>query len=224
MSHGILGRKVGMTQIFDDKGALVPVTVIDTTDCVLSRVKTQDNDGNQALQVSVGSCKPQNVNKAPAGHFKKAGTAAKRWRQEFRLSSDSDLSSLKAGQTLHVGMFQKGDQVDVVGTSKGRGTQGVMKRWNFHGADATHGVSDYFRHGGSNGANTFPGKVIKNKGMPGRMGNVRTTTLNLKVLDVKENENLLLVKGTVPGHNNSWVIVRPTNRRPLPTGRTLVKS
>lgn len=224
MSHGILGRKVGMTQIFDDKGALVPVTVIDTTDCVLSQVKTQDNDGYQALQVSVGNCKPQNVNKASAGHFKKAGTAAKRWRQEFRLSSDADLSAFKAGQTLHVGMFQKGDHVDVVGTSKGRGTQGVVKRWGFHGADATHGVSDYFRHGGSNGANTFPGKVIKNKGMPGRMGNVRTTTLNLKVLDVKENENLLLVKGTVPGHNNAWVIVRPTNRRPLPTGRTLVKS
>jgi len=224
MAHGILGRKVGMTQVFDDNGALVPVTVIDTTDCVLSQVKTQDTDGYQALQASVGSCKPQNVNKASAGHFKKAGTAAKRWRQEFRLTSEADVSPFKAGQMLNVGMFQKGDKVDVIGTSKGRGTQGVVKRWGFHGADATHGVSDYFRHGGSNGANTFPGKVIKNKGMPGRMGNVRTTTLNLKVLDVKESENLLLVKGAVPGHNNSWVIVRPTNRRPVPTGRTLVKA
>jgi large subunit ribosomal protein L3 len=224
MSLGILGRKVGMTQIFDDNGALVPVTVRDTSECVISQVKTQDKDGYQALQVAVGGCKPQNVNKATAGHFKKAGVAAKKIRQELRLSSDTDMNTFKTGQTLNVGMFQKGDKVDVVGTSKGRGTQGVMKRWGFHGADATHGVSDYFRHGGSNGANTFPGKVIKNKGMPGRMGDVRVTTLNLKVLDVKETENLLLVKGTVPGHINSWVMVRPTNRKVAPTDRTFVKA
>lgn len=224
MALGILGRKVGMTQIFDDNGALVPVTVIDTTDCMISQVKTQDKDGYQALQVAVGNRKPQNFNKATAGHFKKAGMAAKTQRQEFRLESNADISPFKAGQALTVGMFQKGDKVDVVGTSKGRGTQGVVKRWGFHGADATHGVSDYFRHGGSNGANTFPGKVIKNKGMPGRMGDVKTTTLNLKVLDVKEAENLLLVKGTVPGHINSWVMVRPTNRKAAPTGRTYVKA
>ncbi|NBX76745.1 MAG: 50S ribosomal protein L3 [Proteobacteria bacterium] len=224
MALGILGRKVGMTQIFDDNGALVPVTVIDTTDCMISQVKTQDKDGYQALQVAVGNRKPQNVNKATAGHFKKAGMAAKSQRQEFRLDSTADLTAFKAGQALNVGMFQKGDKVDVVGTSKGRGTQGVVKRWGFHGADATHGVSDYFRHGGSNGANTFPGKVIKNKGMPGRMGDVRTTTLNLKVLEVKEAENLLLVKGAVPGHINSWVMVRPTNRKVAPTGRTFVKA
>ncbi|MFM8270658.1 MAG: 50S ribosomal protein L3 [Pseudomonadota bacterium] len=224
MALGILGRKVGMTQIFDETGALVPVTVIDTTDCMISQVKTQDKDGYQALQVAVGNRKPQNINKATAGHFKKAGMAAKTQRQEFRLDSTADITPFKAGQALTVGMFQKGDKVDVVGTSKGRGTQGVVKRWGFHGADATHGVSDYFRHGGSNGANTFPGKVIKNKGMPGRMGDVRTTTLNLKVLDVKETENLLLVKGTVPGHINSWVMVRPTNRKVAPTGRTYVKA
>ncbi|NDC24757.1 MAG: 50S ribosomal protein L3, partial [Proteobacteria bacterium] len=155
-------------------------------------------------------------------HFKKAGVAAKQLTQEFRLNSTDDISNFKAGQEMNVGMFQKGDRVDVVGTSKGRGTAGVMKRWNFHGADATHGVSDYFRHGGSNGANTFPGRVIKNKGMPGRMGDVRTTTLNLKVLDVKETEKLIFVKGNVPGHINSWVMVRPTNRRPAPTGRAAV--
>lgn len=224
MALGILGRKVGMTQIFDDNGALVPVTVIDTTDCMISQVKTQDKDGYQALQVAIGNRKPQNINKATAGHFKKAGMAAKTQRREFRLDSTTDISAFKAGASLNVAMFQKGDKVDVVGTSKGRGTQGVVKRWGFHGADATHGVSDYFRHGGSNGANTFPGKVIKNKGMPGRMGDVKTTTLNLKVLDVKESENLILVKGTVPGHINSWVMVRPTNRKMTPTGRTYVKA
>ncbi|NBT57505.1 50S ribosomal protein L3 [bacterium] len=224
MALGILGRKVGMTQIFDDNGALVPVTVIDTSDCMVSQVKTQDKDGYQALQVASGTRKPQNINKPTAGHFKKAGMAAKPHRQEFRLDASMDVSTYKAGQTLTVGMFQKGDKVDVVGTSKGRGTQGVVKRWGFHGADATHGVSDYFRHGGSNGANTFPGKVIKNKGMPGRMGDVRTTTLNLKVLEVKESENLILVKGAVPGHINSLVMVRYTNRRPAPTGRTVIKA
>lgn len=224
MSLGILGRKIGMTQIFDDNGALVPVTVIDTSECVIAQVKTQDTDGYQALQMAVGNRKPQNVNKATAGHFKKAGVAAKQMRKEFRLHSNEDINAFKTGQTLNVGMFQKGDKVDVIGTSKGRGTQGVVKRWGFHGADATHGVSDYFRHGGSNGANTFPGKVIKNKGMPGRMGDVQVTSLNLKVLDVKETENLLLVKGTVPGHINSLVMVRPTNRRAMPTGRTYVKS
>jgi large subunit ribosomal protein L3 len=224
MTLGILGKKVGMTQIFDENGALVPVTVIDTSDCAVSQVKTMDKDGYQALQVAIGNKKPQNVKKASAGHFKKAGLAAKELQKEFRLADSSDASAFKTGQVLNVAMFQKGDKVDVVGTSKGRGTQGVVKRWGFHGADATHGVSDYFRHGGSNGANTFPGRVIKNKGMPGRMGNVRTTTLNLKVLEVKEAENLLLVKGAVPGHINSWVMVRPTNRRPVPEGRTLVKA
>lgn len=224
MTLGILGKKVGMTQIFDDNGFLVPVTVIDTSDCTVSQVKTMDKEGYQALQVAIGERKPQNVKKATAGHFKKAGVPAKAVQKEFRLADDADLSVFKSGQVLNVGMFQKGDKVDVVGTSKGRGTQGVMKRWGYHGADATHGVSDYFRHGGSNGANTFPGRVIKNKGMPGRMGNVKTTTLNLKVMDVKEAENLILVKGTIPGHNNSWVVVRPTNRKPTPQERTYVKA
>jgi len=224
MALGILGKKVGMTQIFDESGALVPVTVIDTSNCTISQVKTLDKNGYQALQVAVGERKPQNVKKACAGHFKKAGVSAKAVQKEFRLENESDLSSFKPGQLLNVAMFQKGDNVDVVGTSKGRGTQGVVKRWGFHGADATHGVSDYFRHGGSNGANTFPGRVIKNKGMPGRMGNVRTTAMNLKVMDVNESENLLILKGTIPGHLNSWVMVRPTNRKPAPKDRTLVKA
>lgn len=224
MGLGILGRKVGMTQVFDDTGALVPVTVIDTSECLISQVKTADKEGYTAVQVAVGAKKPQNVKKAAAGHFKKAGMAAKQWSREFRLPNTTDVTAFKSGQTLNVGMFQKGDKVDVVGTSKGRGTQGVVKRWGFHGADATHGVSDYFRHGGSNGANTFPGRVIKNKGMPGRMGDVKTTTLNLKVVDVKESDNLLLVRGTIPGHINSWVMVRHTNRRPTPAERTWVKA
>lgn len=224
MKLGILGRKVGMTQVFDETGNLVPVTVVDTSDCRISQVKTKDNDGYQAIQVAFGERKPQNVNKATAGHFKKAGVVAKRRRTEFRICDKEDISNFKSGLEMYVGMFQKGDRVDVVGTSKGRGYTGVVKRFGFHGGDATHGVSDYFRHGGSNGANTFPGRVIKNKGMPGQHGNVRTTVLDLRVEDVKTDQNLIFIKGSVPGHINSLVLVRPTNRKPAPKDRTYVRA
>lgn len=224
MKYGILGRKVGMTQIFDENGALIPVTVIDTKDCVITQVKTLDTDGYQAVQIAYGTRKPQNVNKARAGHFKKAGVAAKPHLRELRFDDKTDVSTLKAGTPVNVGVFQKGDIVDIIGTSKGRGYTGVVKRFGFHGGDATHGVSDYFRHGGSNGANTCPGRVIKLKGMPGQMGNVQETAIGLKVIDVRDADSLILVRGSVPGPKNGLVTVRPSSRRPLPTGREFVKT
>lgn len=224
MKYGILGRKVGMTQVFDETGALIPVTVIDTRDCTITQVKTLDKEGYQAVQLAWGNRKPQNVNKARAGHFKKAGIAAKPHLKELRFADSVDLSTLKAGTPVNVGVFQKGDIVDVVGTSRGRGYTGVVKRFGFHGGDATHGVSDYFRHGGSNGANTCPGRVIKLKGMPGQMGNVQETAIGLRVQDVREGENLILVRGSVPGPKNGLVTVRPSSRKPLPTNRAFVKT
>jgi large subunit ribosomal protein L3 len=158
--------------------------------------------------LAFGEVKPQNVLKAEAGHFKKAGTKAKRFVEEIRLNDSEDLATLKNGTELSVSMFNKGDKVDVIGTSKGRGFAGVIKRFGFHGKDATHGTHEYFRHPGSAGTNTFPGRIMKNKGMPGHMGDVRVTTQNLVVVDVKPEQNLLFVQGSVPGSRSSKVMVR----------------
>lgn len=224
MKLGIFGRKVGMTQIFDDAGIAVPITVIDAKECFIAQVKTKQVDGYNALQLAYGNCKPQNVSKPRAGHFKKAGVQAKSNLKELRFEDDADMTQFKAGQNLNPGMFQKGDTVDIVGTSKGLGFTGVVKRYGWHGADATHGASKYFRHGGSNGTNTFPGKVLKNKGAPGHTGNSPVTTIGLKVIDVDEKENLILVKGAVPGPNTGAVFIRPTNRKPTPAERTFVRA
>lgn len=223
MKLGIFGRKVGMTQVFDETGAVVPVTVIDAKDCYIAQVKTKQTDGYNALQLAYGNCKPQNVNKPRTGHFKKAGVQAKARLKEMRFDDADDMTQFKAGQVLNPAMFQKGDRIDVVALSKGLGFTGVVKRYGWHGADATHGASKYFRHGGSNGTNTFPGKVLKNKGAPGHNGNSPVTTLGLKVVDVLE-DNLILVKGAVPGANSGSVFLRPTNRQPAPKDRTLVRA
>lgn len=208
MRMGILGRKVGMTQIFDANGATVPVTVVDTSECFITQVKTKQHDGYNALQVAAGMRKPQNVNKAKAGHFKKAGVAAKANTQELRLGSEDNVSHLKAGQLLTAKMFEKGDKVDVTSLSKGKGFQGVVKRWGFHGADASHGAHEYFRHTGSIGTKTFPGRTLKNKGMPGQMGNKYRTIQGLEVVEVREKENLLFLKGSVPGFHDKYILVR----------------
>lgn len=215
MRVGILGRKVGMTQIFDANGALVPVTVVDTTGCVVTQVKTKASDGYAALQVAIGERKPQNVSKAKAGHYKKAGTPARASLKEIRVTGDEEIAHLKAGQELAVSMFQKGDRVDVMGISKGRGFTGVMKRFGFSGKDAGHGTSKYFRHGGSNGSNTFPGRVLKNKGMPGHHGDSHETSQNLMVVDVLATEKLLLLRGAVPGPKTGVVVVQIAKKRPL---------
>lgn len=212
MKLGIVGKKIGMTQVFDEIGNIVPVTVIDTSECFITQVKTKATDGYTALQVGFGSKKPQNANRAQLGHFKKAGVQMKARTSELRLENGDDLSQIKAGQALSVNMFQKGDQVDVTGTTRGKGFQGVIKRWGFHGCDASHGGHKYFRHGGSNGSNTFPGKVLKNKGMPGHTGNVRCTLNNLKIVDIKPEQNLLFLKGAVPGAKNGLLWICISNR------------
>ena len=221
MRLGIVGKKVGMTQIFNEAGATVPVTVVDTTGCHITQVKTKDSDGYCALQLGYGSRKPQNVSKSAAGHFKKANVQARATVQEIRFDDDADLSQVKAGQTLSAGMFAKGDRVDIVGTTKGKGFTGVMKRYGWSGKDATHGTSKYFRHGGSNGTNTFPGRVLKLHGMPGQEGNAQRTTVNLEIVDVRPEDNLILVKGAVPGPAGSTVVIRSSKRRKLPEGRTM---
>ena len=224
MKLGIVGKKVGMTQVFDENGNIIPVTVVDTSNCFVTQVKTKDSDGYTALQVAFGEKKPQNVGKAELGHFKKAGVQARAVTKELRLENTDDVTQIKPGQALSVGMFEKGDRVDVIGTSRGKGFQGVIKRWGFHGCDASHGGHKYFRHGGSNGSNTFPGKVLKNKGMPGHTGDVRCTMNNLKVVEVRPEQNLLLLKGAVPGADNGLLVIRTSNRSTKqPTGRTLTK-
>lgn len=220
MRMGILGRKVGMTQIFDENGYAVPVTVIDTKDCYITQVKTKDSDGYVALQLSYGDRKPQNVDKARGGHFKKSSVAPKATVQEIRLEDTDNIADIKAGQALSAGMFAKGDKVDVIGATKGRGFQGVYRRYRFHGTDASHGGHKYYRHGGSNGSNTFPGKVLKNKGMPGRMGGDIRTIPKLEVIDVKASENLIFLRGAVPGHRSKIVMVRSAKKAKDPGARS----
>lgn len=222
MKVGILGRKVGMTRIYDENGALVPVTVVDTTDCVITQVKLNEKDGYAAIQVGLGARKPQNVTKAQQGHFKKAGTPAKAVVREIRVEAAESIAHLKPGQALKADMFQKGDKVDIVGTSKGHGFSGVMKRHNFKGAKATHGVHEFFRHGGSMGAGTWPGRIVKKKKMPGQWGNVRKTVQNLEIVEVKADENLLLVKGAVPGCRSGLVFVQSAKKRSAPADRSWV--
>lgn len=222
MRIGIFGRKVGMTQVFDEKGALVAATVIDTSDCVITQVKTKDKDGYVAIQVGVGNRKPQNVNKAATGHFKKANTAPKAQVQEIRLEDTDDVTALTAGTALSCGMFQKGDRVDVTGVSKGKGFQGPMKRHNFAGKNMTHGTSKYFRHGGSVGMHTYPGRVFKGKKMPGQMGSVTKTVQSVHVLESRPEENLLILRGGIPGGKRTFVLVRSAIKRPVPADRKLV--
>ena len=224
MRLGIIGRKVGMTQLFDVNGLTVPVTVLDTSNCYITQVKSAQTDGYSALQVGVGKRKPQNVNKPMAGHYKKGGVAAVARVQEMRLEANADMTQFKSGSALSVAMFQKGDIVDVTSTTRGKGFTGVMKRFGFSGKDATHGTSKYFRHGGSNGTNTFPGKVLKNHGMPGQAGNCQQTVQSVTIFDVRPEDNLLLVRGAVPGAKNGMVVVRTGKKVKSPEGRSWVKA
>lgn len=219
MRIGIIGKKIGMTEVFEDSGALVPVTVIDTTGCEITQIKTKEKDGYSAIQVGYGDRKPQNVTKARQGHFKKAGVKAKAKLHELRVESDEEVAHLKTGNTLSPSMFEKGDRVDVTGVTKGRGFAGVFRRYGFDGPNATHGSHEIFRGGGSIGTNTFPGRVMKNRGMPGHMGDVQRTILNVEVHEVKSKDNLVLLKGAVPGSDDSIVIIRGAKKSPLPKER-----
>lgn len=207
MPIGLVGRKCGMTRIFTDAGDSVPVTVIEALPNRVTAVKTQERDGYRAVQVTMGSTEPGRLNKSELGHFTKLGVEPGRGLWEFRLGPGEG-DELAPGAELKVDLFEVGQSVDVVGTSKGKGFAGVVKRHNFRTQDATHGNSLSHRAPGSIGQNQTPGRVFKGKKMSGHMGNVRTTTSNLDVVRVDAERNLLLVKGAVPGAANGHVLIR----------------
>ena len=206
MAIGIVGRKCGMTRVFDENGVSTPVTVIEVTPNRITQVKTQENDGYQAIQITTGERKANRVSRPEAGHFKKAGVEAGRGLWEFRTDS---LDGFEAGGEIKVDIFETGQIVDVTGTSKGKGFQGGIKRWNFTMQDATHGNSVSHRSNGSIGQNQSPGKVFKGKKMSGHMGAERVTTQNLSVVKIDAERNILLIRGAVPGATGGDVIVCP---------------
>ncbi|WP_194757258.1 50S ribosomal protein L3 [Aliidiomarina indica] len=208
MAIGLVGRKVGMTRIFQEDGASVPVTVIEVLANRVTQVKNLDTDGYRALQVTTGSKKTNRVNKPAAGHFAKAGVEAGRGLWEFRLNGEEG-TDIEVGSELTVEIFADTKMVDVTGTSKGKGFAGTVKRWNFSMQDATHGNSLSHRAPGSIGQNQSPGKVFKGKKMAGHMGSERVTVQSLEVVRVDAERNLLLVKGAVPGASGGNVIVKP---------------
>ncbi|RTE87654.1 MULTISPECIES: 50S ribosomal protein L3 [Gammaproteobacteria] len=208
MAIGLVGRKVGMTRIFQEDGASVPVTVIEVTANRVTQIKTLENDGYRALQVTTGSKKANRVNKPSAGHFAKAGVEAGRGLWEFRLNGEEG-SDIEVGSELTVELFNETKLVDVTGTSKGKGFAGAVKRWNFRTQDATHGNSLSHRAPGSIGQNQSPGKVFKGKKMAGQMGNEQVTVQSLEVVRIDADRNLLLVRGAVPGASGNDVIVKP---------------
>ncbi len=209
MSIAIIGRKAGMTRVFTEAGESIPVTVIECTPNRVTQVKTVDNDGYRAIQVTAGEVKPSRVNKALTGHYKKAGVAAGRGLWEIRVQGD-ELADAAPGVELKVDAFAEIKRVDVTGTSIGKGFAGVQKRWHFRGGRASHGNSLSHRVPGSIGQRQSPGKVWKGKKMAGHLGMDRVTALNLDLVRVDAEKNLLLVKGAVPGHAGGDVIVRPT--------------
>ena len=207
MTVGLVGRKSGMTRIFAEDGASIPVTVLEISPNRVTRVKDRDSDGYRAIQVTAGTRKASRVNKAEAGHFARAGVAAGRGLWEFRIHADDD--SIEVGTQLTVARFEAGQTVDVAGRSKGKGFQGGVKRWNFRTQDATHGNSLAHRAPGSIGQCQTPGRVFKGKKMAGQMGNANVTVQGLEVVRVDVERNLLLIKGAVPGAPGGDVIVRP---------------
>ncbi|HAS15909.1 MULTISPECIES: 50S ribosomal protein L3 [Idiomarina] len=208
MAIGLVGRKVGMTRVFQEDGASVPVTVIEVLANRVTQVKSDDTDGYRALQVTTGEKKASRVTKPLAGHFAKAGTEAGRGLWEFRLKNGEG-EDYAVGSELTVDIFAEVKKVDVTGTSKGKGFAGTVKRWNFSMQDATHGNSLSHRAPGSIGQNQSPGKVFKGKKMAGQMGNERVTTQSLELVRVDAERSLLLIKGAVPGATGSDVIVKP---------------
>lgn len=226
MALGLLGRKVGMTQIFNEDGTVVPVTVLEAGPCQVLQLRTVDRDGYEGIQLGFGDKSRTRASRSERGHvaqldsrrskrrkdagvelLSKAGCEPKLYVREFR----GPAGEVTVGQALNVTLFEQVAAVDVTGIVKGRGTTGLMKKWNFKGQRATHGVKKVHRHSGGTSANTFPARVFKGKKMGGRWGNERSTMRNLKVVRIDLEKNLLLVRGAVPGPNGGFVIVRPTN-------------
>ncbi len=201
----ILGKKVGMTQIVDERGIVIPVTIIEAGPCYVTQKKTVENDGYSAIQLGFGDLRQKSLNKPKAGHLKKSGSPAVKHLREFRVANPDDYEE---GQKIDASIFAAGDVVDVIGTSKGKGFAGGVKRHSFSGGPKTHGQSDRWRAPGSVGAGSTPGRVWKGTRMAGRMGNDRVTAQNLKVALVDAEKNVIAVRGAVPGAKNGLVIVR----------------
>ena len=205
MKKAILGKKLGMTQIFDNNGLVVPVTVVEAGPCYVSQIKTVENDGYSAVQLAFGDVRESLINKPMLGALKKAEISAKKYLKEFKLDNAQEY---KLGDKIACDIFAEGDMVDVSGTSKGHGFSGTIAKWNFHRHRMTHGNGPVHRHVGSIGANTFPAKVFKGKKMAGRWGNEKVTVQNLKVVKVDADRNILLIKGAIPGAKGSLVSVK----------------
>ncbi|MBL8152816.1 MAG: 50S ribosomal protein L3 [Anaerolineae bacterium] len=208
---GIIGKKVGMTQIFDDNGNVIPVTVIQAGPCYVTQIRSAENDGYVGIQLGFGETKPQRLTKGQLGHLQRNNLPALKVLREFRVrNGDVDVQE---GQQIKADVFLKGERVDVIGVSKGRGFQGGIKRHNFNRQPKTHGASDRTRAPGSAGANTYPGRTLKGKRYPGHMGSERVTTENLEVVVVDPERNLLAVRGSVPGSNGGIVMIKPARPR-----------
>jgi len=208
---GLIGRKIGMMQYYNAEGNVIPVTVVETGPCVVVQKKEASTDGYTALQVGFGSKKAQRVDKATQGHMAKAGRGAFQVLREFRLD---DVSQYEVGQEIKAtDLFKVGDLIDVAGISKGHGFTGVIKRWSFAGFPGSHGTHEYFRHGGSIGNRSYPGRVRKGKKMAGHWGNEQISTQNLLVVDIRAEENLMLVRGAVPGSKQGVVVLRPAVKK-----------
>lgn len=205
MVKGIIGRKVGMTQVFEDTGKVIPVTVIEAGPCPIVQIKTQERDGYQAVQLGFGKRKENKFNSPERGHFAKADVAPTRVLREFRVESLEDVS---VGDTVDASLFSEGELVDVTGTSKGRGFTGVVKRWGFKGGRKSHGGEQDLRRPGSIGASATPSRVFKGKKMPGRYGAKRHTVQNLQIIQSDAERNLLVVKGAIPGPPNGILLIK----------------
>lgn len=212
---GLIGKKIGMTQIFNEEGNVVPVTVIDFGSCEVVGLRTMEKDKYTAVILGIQDAKEKHLTKAQVGHFKKAGAKAKRIVREFRVDA-ADLAKFKVGDPLNADLlFKKGEMVDVTGITKGRGFQGVVKRWGFRGFGQTHGTHEYRKHPGAIGQRKTPGRVYPNKKLPGHYGVEQVTIQNLLLVDVIADKNLLLVKGGVAGHNEALVVVKPAIKSQL---------
>ena len=207
MQKGIIGKKIGMTQLFDENGMVVPVTVVEAGPCVVVQKKTVESDGYTAVQLGFGEVKAKKLTKPAKGHFKKAGVAPKKTLKEFRFDS---IDEINVGDIIKADTFAAGDKVDVCGISKGKGYAGTIKRWNGHSLRASHGTGPVHRHAGSNGSTSTPSRVYKGKKLPGHLGAERVTVQNLAIVKVDAENNLIAVKGAIPGAKGGIVVLTDT--------------
>ena len=210
MQKGLIGKKIGMTQLFDEKGNVIPVTVIEAGPCAVTMKKTIENDGYEAVQLGFGDVKVQRVNKPMQGHFAKADVAPKKVLKEFRFD---DCATLNVGDIVKADTFAAGDKVDVIGTSKGKGTAGAIKRWNFSRLKESHGTGPVARHAGSLGACSDPSRVFKGKKLAGHLGSERVTIQNLDIVKVDAENNLIAIKGAIPGPRGGIVVLKDSVKK-----------